>query len=134
AVALYGERLNPLRAGALTLSGLGLALVVLSPVLGTGTLTLDPIGVGLAITAAVCQASFFLIAGRGFAPLTATRTATYAIFAAGGIALLLALIGGDIAGLAVPFHEPQAWMWILAGGILGAAIPTTALLTGIGIV
>ncbi|MEA2676261.1 MAG: hypothetical protein QOJ81_402 [Chloroflexota bacterium] len=134
AVAFYGERLTPVRAGALGLSGVGLALVVLSPVLGGGAVMLDPVGLGLAVTAALCQASFFLIAGRGFEPLPAVRTATYAIMAAGILALGLALLGGDLAGLTLPLQVPEAWIWILAGGIVGAAIPTTALLVGIGII
>lgn len=134
AVPLYGERLTPVRAAALALSGTGLALAVLSPVLGSGTVTIDPIGVGLAITAALCQASFILITGRGFAPLPPARTAMYAIFAAGAIALLLAIALGDGAGLAVPFHEPDAWLWIIAGGTWGAAIPTTAFVAGIGLI
>jgi drug/metabolite transporter (DMT)-like permease len=134
AVPLYGERLNPLRAGALLLSAFGLGLVVLSPVLGSGTLALDSLGVALAVTAALCQAAFFLIAGRGFEPLPAARTAAYAILAAAVLALVLTLVAGDFAGLAVPLHEPTAWIWILAGGIGGAAIPTTAFLLGIGLI
>lgn len=135
AVAFYGERLTPVRAGALALSGVGLTLVVLSPILAAGSsVTLNPVGLGLAALAAFCQASFFLIAGKGFAPLPASRTATYAIFGAGALALVLALIGGDIGGLSVPLHNAGSWFWILAGGIVGAAIPTTALLVGIGIV
>ena len=134
AVPLYGERLTLVRAAALTLSGAGLALAVLSPILGSGTVTVDPIGVGLAITAALSQASFILITGRGFAPLPAARTSMYAIFAAGAIALLLAIALGDGAGLGVPFHEPEAWLWIIAGGTWGAAIPTTAFVAGIGLI
>jgi len=134
AVPLYGERLNRVRGGALLLSAVGLVLVVLSPVLASGQLALDPIGVGLALVAALSQATFILIAGRGFGSLPAARVATYAIFAAGALALVLALLGGDTAGLAVPFHEPAAWIWILAGGIAGAAIPTTAFLLGIGLI
>ena len=134
AVPLYGERLDRVRAGALGLSALGLVLVVLSPVLGSGAIALDPLGVGLAVTAALCQATFFLIAGRGFEPLPAARTAGYAILAAAMLALVLALVAGDFAGLAVPLHEPAAWIWILAGGIGGAAIPTTAFLLGMGLI
>ncbi|MDL2335577.1 MAG: EamA family transporter [Chloroflexota bacterium] len=134
AVALYGERLTPVRAAALALSGVGLALVVLSPILGSGTISLDPLGLGLAVTAALCQAGFFLIAGRGFEPIPAARTATYAIVAAGILALVLTIVDGDLAGLALPLHSADAWLWILAGGIIGAAIPTTALLVGIGII
>jgi len=134
AVALYAERLTPVRAGALALSAVGLGLVVLSPLIGSGTINLDPLGLGLAVTAALCQASFFLIAGRGFAPVPAARIATYAILTAGIMALVLTVIGGDLAGLGLPLQSAQAWLWILAGGIIGAAIPTTALLVGIGII
>ncbi len=135
AVAFYGERLSPVRAGALALSGVGLLLVVLSPLLAAGsTVTLNPAGLGLAAVAALCQASFFLIAGKGFEPLPASRTAAYAVFAAGALAIALALLGGDVAGLSVPFRNLDSWFWILAGGIFGAAIPTTALLVGIGVV
>jgi drug/metabolite transporter (DMT)-like permease len=134
AVALYGERLTPVRAAALTLAGVGLTLVVLSPVLASGTINLDPLGLGLAVAAALCQAAFFLIAGRGFEPVPAARTAAYAIVTAGIMALVLTIISGDLAGLALPLNVADAWLWILAGGIIGAAIPTTALLVGIGII
>jgi drug/metabolite transporter (DMT)-like permease len=109
-------------------------LVVLSPVLTMSDVSLDPVGIGLALGSALCQATFILIAGRGFAPLAAPRIATYVLFAAAAIALVLAMLTGDFAGLAVPLHEPQAWTWILLGGITGAAIPTTAFLAGIGLI
>ncbi|MEP7158691.1 MAG: DMT family transporter [Chloroflexota bacterium] len=134
AVPFYGERLSRARMGALGLSAAGLILVVLSPVFTSSQVTLDPVGIGLAVGAALCQASFILIAGRGFAPLSSARVATYAIFAAAAVALALALLVGDIAGLAVPLNEPQVWTWILLGGITGAAIPTTAFLAGIGLI
>jgi drug/metabolite transporter (DMT)-like permease len=134
AVPFYGERLSRVRLGALLLSATGLVLVVLSPVLTSSEVKLDQVGIGLAVGAALCQATFILIAGRGFAPLSAAHVATYAIFAAAALAFALALVTGDIAGLVVPLHEPQAWVWILLGGITGAAIPTTAFLAGIGLI
>ncbi len=134
AVPFYGERLNAVRGGALLLSAVGLVLVVLSPVLGSGAIALDPIGIGLAIIAALCQASFLLIAGRGFGPLPPARVATYSIFVTGAVAWLLTLAAGDLAGLGLPLGEPAAWAWILLGGIVGAAIPTTMFLTGIGLI
>ncbi len=95
---------------------------------------INPVGVLLAFGAAVCQAAFILIVGRGFDPLPPVRVSVYALFAAGAVAFVLAIIGGDAAGLFVPFNTPEAWVWILAGGIAGAAIPTTAFVTGIGII
>ena len=134
AVPFYGERLSAVRGGALLLSAVGLVLVVLSPVLGSGTISLDPLGIGLALVAAVCQASFLLIAGRGFGPLPPVRVATYSILVTGVVAWVLALAAGDLAGLGLPLGEPAAWVWILLGGIVGAAIPTTMFLTGIGLI
>ena len=134
AVPFYGERLNAVRGGALLISAIGLVVVVLSPVLGSGALSLDPVGIGLALVAAVCQASFLLIAGRGFGPLPPVRVAAYSIFATGAVAWLLTLGTGDFAGLWLPLGEPAAWVWILLGGIIGAAIPTTMFLTGIGLI
>jgi drug/metabolite transporter (DMT)-like permease len=124
AVPLYGERLTPLRIGALLLSSFGLVVVVLAPVLGDSAMVVDPIGVGLALIAAVFQASFVLIAGRGFKPMSNLHVSTFVVGAA----------VGDMAGLLRPLTDPQPWPWILAGGLVGAAIPTTAFITGIGII
>jgi drug/metabolite transporter, DME family len=135
AVRLYGERLDPLRGGALVLASAGLALVLFGPMLTPGganaePVTFDVIGVGLALFAAVCQAVFILITARGFAPLQPLDVGTYVIAAAAVAALPLALLAGDPAALVRPFTDFDAWPWLLAGGITGAAIPTTLLLTG----
>lgn len=130
AVRLYGERLDLARGIALVLASGGLVLVLLAPLLQTGRLELDPLGVGLALLAAVCQATFLLIAGRGFKPLQPLHVATYTILAAAVLALPLALFAADPASLVLPFSSPASWPWLLAGGIAGAAIPTLLLLTG----
>jgi drug/metabolite transporter (DMT)-like permease len=134
AVRLYGERLDRRRVFALVLSTLGLGLVVLAPVLQSTELLIDPLGLTLALFAAFCQAAFLLLAARGFAPLRSLHVATYVIGAAVVIALLLAPLTGDLPGLLRPLQETAAWPWILLGGILGAAIPTTALLAGMELI
>jgi drug/metabolite transporter (DMT)-like permease len=134
AVPLYGERIDAVRAGALVLSGIGLVLVVLAPVLNSAEVVINPVGVVLAFGAAICQATFILIVGRGFDPLPPVRVSVYALFAAAAVAVPLALLTGNTAGFTVPFDTPEAWVWILAGGIAGAAIPTTSFVTGIGII
>lgn len=134
AVPLYGERLDRVRICALALSALGLVLVVLVPVLNSAEVRIDPLGIALAFGAAVCQAAFILIVGRGFHPFPAPRVAIYAVFAAGAVALVLALLAGDIDGLLLPAHDSRSWVWIVAGGITGAAIPTTAFIAGIGLI
>jgi drug/metabolite transporter, DME family len=134
AVRLYGERLDLVRGGALILASAGLALVLLGPAILGAELTLDPVGVGLALFAAVCQAAFILIAARGFAPFHALHVGTYVIAAAAIVSLPLAMFVGDPAALVEPLTDPRAWPWLLAGGITGAAIPTTLLLIGMRVI
>lgn len=134
AVRFYGERLDAGRAGALVLALAGLALVLLAPLLSAGTLNLDPLGVGLALLAALCQAAFLLLSGRGYAPLASLHVSIYLVGAAALLALPLAIFAGDPAALTRPFADPEAWVWVAAGGITGAAIPTTMLLAGMNII
>jgi len=134
AVPLYGDRLNAVRIGALVLSSVGLALVVLAPLAGASGVVLDPIGIGLALFGAVCQAVFVLIAGRGFKPLPTLHVSTIVVFAAFALSFPLALLVGDFEGLLRPLGQVDPWFWILAGGLIGAAIPTTAFIAGIGII
>jgi len=134
AVPLYGERIDRVRGGALILSGIGLVLVVLAPLFGSSDVTINPVGIALAFGAAICQATFILIVGRGFAPLPPPTVSAFVLAAAGVVAVILAFFFGDTAGLFAPFSDANLWPWILYAGILGAAIPTTAFITGIGII
>ena len=137
AVPLYGERLDRVRVGALALSSVGLVLVVLAPLMDAGSaqnVVVDVIGVGLALFGAVCQATFVLISGRGWKPMPTLHVSAFVVGAALAISMPLTLIAGQLDSLLVPFREPEAWIWILAGGVAGAAIPTTAFITGIGLI
>jgi drug/metabolite transporter (DMT)-like permease len=132
AVPLYGERLDARKLAALTLSLGGLTLVLLAPVISGGVgLTVDPLGVALALFAALCQTTFILIAGRGFAPMKPADMATWLVAAGAVVGALILAVVGDAGSLAVPFAEPGLWPWILAAGIFGAAIPTVWFMTGI---
>jgi drug/metabolite transporter (DMT)-like permease len=134
AVPLYGERLDRVRIGALLLSSVGLVMVVVAPLLGSSGVVIDPLGVGLALFAALCQAAFFLISGRGWSPMPNLHVSTFTIAMGLALSLPLALVAGQTGDLLVPFQQPEAWVWILAGAITGAAIPTTAFITGIGLI
>jgi len=134
AVPLYGERLDRVRVGALLLSSVGLVLVVLAPLAGASGLVVNPLGVGLALLAALCQATFILISGRGWQPMPNLHVTTFVIAMAFAVSLPLTFLAGQSGALLVPFQQPQAWIWILAGAITGAAIPTTAFITGIGLI
>jgi drug/metabolite transporter (DMT)-like permease len=134
AIRLYGERLDPVRGVALVMALGGLALVLLAPITSAGGLTLDLLGVGLALLAAGCQATFLLLSGRGYPPFRALDVSIYVIGAVVLLSLPLALLLGDPQALLRPLHDVGAWPWLLAGGITGAAIPTTLLLGGMGII
>lgn len=134
AVPLYGERLDRVRVGALALSSIGLLLVVAAPLLAAESFHLDPVGVGLALFAALCQAAFILISGRGWAPMPNLHVATFVVAGAVALALPLTVVAGELGGLLTPFQQPDAWIWIVLGGVTGAAIPTTAFITGIGLI
>ena len=129
---LYGDRLDARRLAALTLSLGGLALVLLAPVISGGTgLVVDPVGVALALFAAGCQTSFILIAGRGFAPMRSADMATWLVAAGAMVGSIVLALVGDVGNIAAPAAEPQLWIWILAAGIAGAAIPTVWFMGGI---
>jgi drug/metabolite transporter (DMT)-like permease len=131
AVPLYGDRLDGRRLAALTLSLGGLAIVLLAPALTGGVgLTVDPLGVGLALFGAVCQTSFILIAGRGFAPMKPADMAFWLVVPGLAVASLIALVSGGGA-VAAPLSEPALWPWVLSAGVLTAAIPTIWLMGGI---
>ena len=137
AVPLYGERLSrsapprwPSRAPAWL-------LVVLAPARsGRRPWCVDPLGVGLAFVAALCQASFFLISGRGLQPMPSPQSRPrHRVAMVLAVSVPLTLVGRcRAASSGAAFQQPEAWIWILAGGITGAAIPTTSFLAGIGII
>jgi drug/metabolite transporter (DMT)-like permease len=131
AVPLYGDRLDRRRLLALVLSSAGLLLVLLAPALGSMGLSIDALGVGLALFAALCQSFFLLLSGRGFAPLSSLDVSTVVIGAAVAVAGVMLVATGDPGGLVLPLSEPGLWPWIALTGILGAALPTTAFLAGI---
>ena len=130
-VRLYGERLDRTTLAALLLSSTGL-LLVLAPALVEPGVVIDVVGVVLALFAAICQAAFLLISGRGYRPFTSLHVATYVVSAAGLVSLAMILVAGELPGLLLPVDDPRVWLWIVAGGLVGAAIPTTAFLVGIG--
>lgn len=127
--ALGRERLTSLRIGALACAAIGLALV-LGPRLGPGATASTP-GILLAATAALCHATYFIVARRGFPDVPAVQ-ATSLVLAGGvivsGSAALLAL-GTGVAG---PWMlSPIAWASALFAGTFGAAFSKVLVLRGV---
>lgn len=134
AARLYHERLAPLRVAALGLSCVGLVLVVLAPLFTATNVVVSPTGVALALFAAVCQAAFILVAGRGFAPMSSLQVSAWVILVAVLVTLPLALLVGDTGALVGPLADSRAWAPVLFGGLAAAAIATTAFVAGIGMI
>jgi drug/metabolite transporter (DMT)-like permease len=127
-VLWFGDRLGTLRWGALGLSVMGLVLTLGgSAALGD----LDAVGIGLSFLAAFAQAFYVLAARHGFAtvpPIEAAAT-TMGLAAIGYIAI--AVVTGQVVVLGQPLASGEALLPVLAAGIIGAAIPTLAFITGI---
>jgi drug/metabolite transporter (DMT)-like permease len=134
AARLYHERLAPLRLAALSFSCVGLVLVVVAPLFSAANVVVSPTGVALALFAAICQATFILVAGRGFAPMPALEVSAWIILAAVMLTLPLALLTGDAGALVGPLADARAWPPVLFGGIAAAAVSTTAFVAGIGMI
>lgn len=130
AVRIYGDPLTASRIAALTLASSGMLLVVLAPVLGETGLDIGAVGLALGLLAALSQAVYALIAGRGYASLPSGQAATIIAVISAITFVVVVLLGGAGDSLAEPFSADGAWLWLLAGATIGLAIPTAAVIAG----
>lgn len=129
AVLLGEERLTRVRAAALGLALIGMAVVVLGG--ATGGAAFNALGFGLALVAAAMQAVYVLLGRRGFRAIP-SEEATFGVMTinAGAFLLLVMATGaGDVATL--PFRDPAAVPILLWAGVAGAGVPTLLFLLGI---
>lgn len=127
-VAWFGDRLDALRWSALGLSIGGLVLTLA----GAGGLgELDALGIGLSFVAALTQAFYVLAARHGFAGIPPIEAAATTMGLAGFGYVLIALVTGQLGGLAAPLASSAAMLPVLAAALIGAAIPTLCFITGI---
>lgn len=131
AVVRGHEPLDAGRALALLLASLGMVLVVaggLDPAVGV---RVDPLGIGLALVAALCQTVFMTIS-RGSYPAIPTDQAMGWIMAITVVVCaILAVVLGSAGNLIVPITSAEAFGLSAAAGILAAGLPSVAFLTGI---
>jgi len=132
AVPVLGEHLGWRRIAAIGLSGVGLVLLLAAPAQGNGGI--DLIGVGLALGASLCQTGFALVGAGGFRsvpPLQSAallRTFSAAIFLFALVPLLV--LAGQGSTIVDPLGSSEAWLLILAAGVVGAAIPAVLIIAG----
>ncbi len=125
--ALRGaERLTAARAGALGLSLAGIALVIGTP--GAGGL--HPVGVALALSAALLYALYIPMINQLGAGLAPAVTST---FAAGGAALVLVLASLSQGGPRVDF-TPSAWGAVIALAVVCTVIAFIVFLRGLAVI
>ncbi len=131
-VLFHGERLTPPKVAVLALAIAGMALVVVGELDPAQGLRIDPGGLGLAFFAALCQVVYFTIGRSGFRHLPADE-ATLGVFAISIPVYVVAglLTGGLAAAVSAPLRDPALLGICAFMGIVGAAIPSILLLTGI---
>jgi drug/metabolite transporter (DMT)-like permease len=130
--ALLGwERIDRTRGLALLISIAGMVAVVIgSP--GSAALTgLDPVGVLLAIGSAASQAVFVLVARRGYREVPTEQAMTVVLVTSASVATLLAMGGGALSSVWLPFSSPTLLGLMVVAGVFAAAVPSFLFLAGI---
>ena len=129
--ALLGwEPMDRPRALALIVALVGMVAVVVGGPTATTASGIDPIGVLLALSAAVSQAVFVLISRHGYREVPTDQAMGFILAISGGIAAVLAVLGEGAASLALPLATPGLLGLLLFGGIFAAAVPSTMFLAG----
>lgn len=122
AVALRRERASRRRAAALAVALIGVALVLAGGVGGA----LDPVGIGLALAAAVAYALYVLVSDR---MLAATEPLVLATMLCAGAAVAFAA-GGAATG-SLEAARPQTLLVVGAIALVATVLPIAAFLGGV---
>lgn len=132
ASALLGwERMDRTRAAALLLALGGMvAVVVGGPDTGVAG-GIDLVGVALAVGSAISQTVFVLVARRGYRQMPTEQATTVVLLGSAGVATLLAVSGGALDAVWVPFSSPSLLGVMLFAGIFGAGIPSFLFLAAV---
>ena len=131
AVPFFGEHLGRRKSAAIALSGVGLVLLLASP---GASGAIDPIGVGLALLASLCQTGFALVGAGGFRSVPPLQSAAllrlFSLSIYGVLLVPLLVLLGQGHTVLEPIDSAEAWVLILTAGIVGAAIPAVLILAG----
>jgi drug/metabolite transporter (DMT)-like permease len=131
AIALERRRPDRFELAALGMALAGMAIVVLGGIDPAVGLTFDPLGLSLALLAAVAQAVFVLVSRHGFAEVP-TDEASFSVLFGGFLGFVaVALVTGSLGAVGAPLGSGAGWPYLIAGGVFGAGIPTTLFLLGI---
>ena len=129
--AWFGEQLDRLRWAALGISLVGVVLVVA----GAGDLgSVDALGIGLALMAAVAQTVYALGAHHGFRAVPGTQAAAFMLGGAALLYLLVAAVIGRLGPIVQPLASVDALWPVLVAGVVGAGLATVCFITGIRLI
>ena len=126
--AWFGERLDRLRWAALGISLAGVVLVVA----GAGDLgSLDGLGIGLALLAALAQTYYALAANHGFRRVPGPQAAASTMGGAAILYLAAAVVIGRLTEVGQPLASLDALWPVLIAGVIGAGLATVCFIAGI---
>jgi drug/metabolite transporter (DMT)-like permease len=133
-VATGRERATATKLGALGLSSLGVALVLVGSLDAGGGPSIEALGVVLGLGAAACQVTFITVSRDGYrsVPADVASIANLLVSLIGASAL--AVLIGQGADLAAPFGDPETGAILLASGVLAGGFSTVLFLRAIRLV
>jgi drug/metabolite transporter (DMT)-like permease len=131
-IARGHEPLDAARAAALALSLGGMVLVVAGSLAGGDqSVRIDPLGILLALAAAVSQTIFILVSRSGYSQLPAEQAMGWIIGATMLTCAVLSVVVVGPAALTLPLGDPSALGLAAIAGVVAAGIPSILFLTGI---
>jgi len=129
AVALGHERLGGQRLVALGLALGGMILVIAGGLNPGSGVTINPLGIGLALVGAGFQTVYVTLSRGRFASLPAEQATGWILLLTAVACALLAIVTGG--NLAAPFGGARAFALATIAGVVGAGIPSMLFLIGI---
>lgn len=128
------EPLDGTRLAALGLATVGMLLVVVGGLDPAGGIVLHPLGLALAVAAAICQTIFVVVSRNGFASVPVDQAMAWILAFTAVSAAVAALVAGQGASLGVPLGAPDALALAVFTGVVAAGIPSTLFLVGIRLI
>ncbi|WP_158736058.1 DMT family transporter [Alteribacillus sp. YIM 98480] len=127
------EKLNSPKLIALLLALGGGTLAVVGQMFGQ-TVQISTLGIILALGAAVGMSIFYLIGRNGYPNLPPAHATTFFLAAGTLVFVICGVAFGEKSALLQPFHDSSVWFLLIFAGLVGAAIPTMLMLTGIRLI
>jgi len=129
-VAVGHEPFDGRKAAALAFASLGMVAVVAGGLQPGAPLQIDPLGIGLALVAGLCQ-TVFIMANRGYAAIRTDEAMGSILVGATVIAGAITLVVEGPAAIARPLGDVPLLGLLLFVGVFAAAVPSLIFQDGI---